>query len=190
MRAIGKVLVMWSLAFAVSFAHAQCTNGEGMCVQVPQLLKFNGILQDAEGRPRTGTFGITFAIYAELSGGAPLWQEVQNVLVDPQGHYEVVLGVTKSEGVPAQVFASGEPRWLGVQANLPEEVEQPRVSLVSVPYALKAGDAGTLGGLPASAFVKGCSQRAAKYFAVRFHVGESRASNFGRSESHPGARYP
>lgn len=154
MRAIGKVLVMWSLAFAVSFAHAQCTNGEGMCVQVPQLLKFNGILQDAEGRPRTGTFGITFAIYAELSGGAPLWQEVQNVLVDPQGHYEVVLGVTKSEGVPAQVFASGEPRWLGVQANLPEEVEQPRVSLVSVPYALKAGDAGTLGGLPASAFVK------------------------------------
>ena len=37
--------------------------------------------------------------------------------------------------------------------NLPGEVEQPRVLLVSVPYALKAADADTLGGLPASAFV-------------------------------------
>jgi hypothetical protein len=32
-------------------------------------------------------------------------------------------------------------------------VEQPRVLLVSVPYAMKAGDAETLGGLPASAFL-------------------------------------
>lgn len=31
--------------------------------------------------------------------------------------------------------------------------EQPRVLLVAVPYALKAGDAETIGGLPASAFV-------------------------------------
>jgi trimeric autotransporter adhesin len=32
--------------------------------------------------------------------------------------------------------------------------EQPRVLLLSVPYALKAADAQTLGGLPASAFVQ------------------------------------
>ena len=53
-----------------------------------------------------------------------------------------------------ELFASGESRWLGVQANVPGEREQPRVLLVSVPYALKAADAETLGGLPAAAFVR------------------------------------
>jgi hypothetical protein len=52
-----------------------------------------------------------------------------------------------------ELFASGEPRWLGAQVQLPGEVEQPRVLLVSVPYALKALDSETLGGLPPSAFV-------------------------------------
>jgi hypothetical protein len=39
----------------------------------------------------------------------------------------------------------------GVQVQ--GQAEQPRVLLVSAPYALKAGDAGTIGGLPPSAFV-------------------------------------
>jgi hypothetical protein len=97
---------------------------------------------------------IKFVIYGDSTGGTPLWQEVQNTLVDQQGHYEVMLGATGSEGIPMDLFASGEPRWLGVQALLPGEEEQPRVLLVSVPYALKAGDANTLGGLPASAFAR------------------------------------
>src|SRR5713226_581774 len=63
------------------------------------------------------------------------------------------LRATKSEGLPLELFTSGEPRWLGVRVQLPGEVEQPRVLLVSVPYALKAADAETLGGKPASAFV-------------------------------------
>jgi len=41
---------------------------------------------------------------------------------------------------------------LGVQLNLPGEVEQSRVLLVSVPYALKAADAESLGAIPASAY--------------------------------------
>jgi hypothetical protein len=50
-----------------------------------------------------------------------------------------------------ELFTSGEARWLGVAAgHLPE---QPRVLLVSVPYALEAGDAATLGGKPASAYL-------------------------------------
>ena len=36
----------------------------------------------------------------------------------------------------------------------PGSEEEPRVALVSVPYAVKAGDAQTLGGLPASAFMR------------------------------------
>ena len=65
----------------------------------------------------------------------------------------VLVGATRPEGLPLDLFSTDEARWLGVQANLPGEEEQPRVLLVSVPYALKAADAETLGGKPASACV-------------------------------------
>jgi hypothetical protein len=97
---------------------------------------------------------IRFVIYGDSTGGTPLWQEVQNAQLDEQGHYEVMLGSTGSEGIPLDLFTSGEPRWLEVQALLPGEEAQPRVLLVSVPYALESADAQTLGGLPASAFAK------------------------------------
>jgi trimeric autotransporter adhesin len=120
---------------------------------IPQLIRFSGVVKDHLGKPRTGVVGITFAIYKEPEGAAALWLETQNVELDEQGHYTVLLGATKSEGLPLELFSAGEPRWLGAQVNLPREVEQPRVLLVSVPYALKAKDAETLGGKPASAFV-------------------------------------
>src|SRR6266853_5977672 len=49
------------------------------------------------------------------------------------------------------LFTSGDARWLGVQVE--NQKEQSRVLLVSVPYALKAGDAETVGGNPPSAFL-------------------------------------
>ena len=120
---------------------------------VPRLVKSAGVLKDALGKPRTGMVGVTFAIYKEQEGGAALWLETQNVELDEQGHYTVLLGATKGEGLPLELFTAGEHRWLGVQVNLPGEVEQPRLLLVSVPYALKAVDADTVGGMPASSFV-------------------------------------
>jgi hypothetical protein len=63
------------------------------------------------------------------------------------------MGATQNEGMPLDLFSSGEPRWLGAQFNRPGEAEQPRVLLTSVPYALKASDAETLGGRPASAYL-------------------------------------
>src|SRR5467141_3078144 len=120
---------------------------------VPRLVKFAGTLKDELGKARTGVVGLTLAIYKDQEGGAALWVETQNVELDEQGRYTVLLGSTKSEGLPLELFTTGEPRWLGVRVNLPKEVEQPRVLLVSVPYALKAVDAETLGGKPLSSFV-------------------------------------
>jgi hypothetical protein len=128
---------------------------------VPRLVKFSGIAKDELGRSRTGVFGLTFAIYKEPEGGAALWMETQNAELDEQGRYTVLLGATQNEGLPLELFTSGEPRWLAVQVNLPGEVEQPRVLLVSVPYALKAADADTVGGMPASAFVLAAPNRTA-----------------------------
>jgi hypothetical protein len=95
--------------------------------------------------------GVTFAIYRQEDGGAPLWLETQNVMPDSAGQYTVLLGSMRTEGIPAALFNTQEQRWLGVQVQ--GEAEEPRVLLVSVPYAMKAGDAQTVGGLPASAFV-------------------------------------
>jgi len=62
----------------------------------------------------------------------------------------VLLGSNSAEGTPPELFSTNEAQWLGVQ---PEGLPEQRVLLVSVPYALKAADAETLGGRPASSFV-------------------------------------
>jgi hypothetical protein len=136
--------------------NAQCTSGAAACASgVPHFVKFNGALKNLTGlSPQGAVISIRFVIYSDSTGGTPLWSEVQNTAVDSQGRFEVVLGANSSEGVPVDLFSSGEPRWLGFEPVLPGAEEQPRVLLVSVPYALEAADAQTLGGLPASDFAK------------------------------------
>lgn len=113
---------------------------------VPQLVRFTGTIAQAQG-----TVGVTFAIYAQQTGDAPLWLETQNVTSDTTGRYTVDLGATQAHGLPLGLFSRGEARWIGVK---PEgQPEQARILLVAVPYALKAADADTLGGLPASAYL-------------------------------------
>jgi trimeric autotransporter adhesin len=118
---------------------------------VPRLVNFSGKATDAQGKAVAGVAGVTFAIYGEQNGGAPLWMETQNITADSKGSYTAQLGVTKPAGIPLELFSTGEARWLGVRVNGGEE--QPRVLLLSVPYALKAADAETIGGLPPSAFM-------------------------------------
>ncbi len=118
---------------------------------LPRLVRFSGTASDVKGNPLSGVVGVTFALYPEQTGGAPLWMETQNVQADSNGRYSALLGVTRSEGLPADVFTTEQAHWVGVQVQ--GQAEQPRVLLLSVPYALKAGDADTIGGLPPSAFV-------------------------------------
>jgi len=118
---------------------------------VPRLVRFSGGAKDAQGRPLSGVVGITFALYQDQEGGAALWMEVQNVQLDGHGRYSALLGASTAEGVPLELFSANEARWLGVQPE--NQAEQPRVLLVSVPYALKAAEAESLGGKPASAYV-------------------------------------
>ncbi|MGE5327018.1 MAG: hypothetical protein ACM3NO_08255 [Deltaproteobacteria bacterium] len=118
---------------------------------VPRLIMFSGTLRDLAGKPITGPVDVTFGLYSEETDGSPLWFETQTLQADHLGHYNVMLGAMSPAGVPMELFTEGEARWLGVMVEgLPE---QARVLLVSVPYALKAGDAETLGGKPASAYL-------------------------------------
>jgi hypothetical protein len=118
---------------------------------LPRLVRFGGSVKDINGNPLAGVVGITFALYSEQTGGAALWLETQNVTADSSGHYVALLGSTKPDGLPTDLFTTEQARWVGVQVS--GQAEQPRVLLLSVPYALKAADAETLSGKPASAFM-------------------------------------
>jgi len=145
------------ICIAVSVSAQQAAPAAANAV-VPPVVKFSGVLNDVNNKPMTGPVGVTFSLYKDSESGAPLWMETQNVTPDKTGHYSVLLGSTTSQGL-SDLFNSGEARWLGVQVE--GEAEKPRTLLMSVPYALKAADAETIGGLPPSAFVKAAAPGAA-----------------------------
>jgi hypothetical protein len=148
---ISNLLWMFALLICWALPGSAQQPASGAANQiVPSLVNFSGALTNTKGKVTTGVVGLTFSLYKDAEGGAPLWVETQNVQPDKTGHYSVQLGAASSNGLPAALFAAGEARWLGVQQQ--GEAEQPRVLLLSVPYALKALDAETIGGKPASAF--------------------------------------
>jgi len=147
-----NVFVRVCLVWLVSVLPLMAQQAVGQATStVPGMVNFNGTLFDDNRKPLTGVVGVTFSLYKDSQGGAPLWLETQNVTADKNGRFTVMLGSASNRGLPAELFASGEARWLGVQAQ--GQAEQSRVLLLSVPYAMKAADAETIGGLPASAFV-------------------------------------
>jgi hypothetical protein len=82
-------------------------------------LEYTGVATDDSGQPLTGVVGITFALYEEAEGGAPLWLETRNVELDDQGGYTVVLAP------PLDSLA--QANWLGTQEQ--GQSEGSRVSL-------------------------------------------------------------
>ncbi len=144
---VALIMVVWAQILTSQTA----STAKNSSPIVPRLVNFSGHAMDASGKTISGIVGVTFAIYREQQGGAPLWVETQSVNADPKGNFSAQLGSTKPGGLPLELFSSNESRWLGIRVNGGEE--QPRVLLLSVPYALKAADAETVGGLPASAFV-------------------------------------
>jgi hypothetical protein len=101
---------------------------------VPPLIQISGDLSDQKGKPLSGAQTVTFALYMEQSGDAPLWVEVQVVTADGKGHFVALLGATSPGGLPLNLFTTGQARWLGMQAS--GQAELPRTFLASVPYAL------------------------------------------------------
>jgi hypothetical protein len=144
------VLLFWGVS-------SQAQQTAAMASSVPQIIQFSGQLgatADGATAVPAGTVSITFTLYENEQGGTALWSETQNVQVDAQGHYTALLGSTSPEGLPLDLFTTGQAHWLAVQPLIHGFAEPPRMLLVSAPYALKAGDAETIGGLPPSAFVR------------------------------------
>ena len=141
------------LVLLVSQATASAQSAQDPSVSVPRLIHITGAFRPADGQPPASVETVTLSVYADAEGGAPVWQETQTVALDNQGRYSLLLGASHPDGIPAAVFAATSPQWLGTRFERPAEVEGPRVRLTSVPYALRASDADTLGGRPASDYV-------------------------------------
>src|SRR5688572_16433600 len=105
---------------------------------VPRLLSVHGTLFDVGDVPVDAALPMTVRIYDTPSGGVALWSEEHASVTIVAGFFEILVGSVDSLGNPLEpsLLASTE-RYLGVQVDTDVEL-QPRLPLVSVPYALLA----------------------------------------------------
>ena len=138
-RVVAASLLLCAIGASTAFAQGE----------VPRVIPFSGVADGSS--PISKPIPISFAIYEGPSGGAALFIETQTVALQPGRQFQVLLGAATPGGVPASIFVSNQALFVGVQVV--GQPEQPRVMFASVPYALKAADADSLGGLPASDYV-------------------------------------
>jgi hypothetical protein len=106
---------------------------------VPASMSYQGLLKDPSGTNiPDGTYGLTFRLYSQSSGGAPLWSEAQSLPVQ-DGVFSAVLGSVTPLTLPFDA-----QYWISLQVA--GDPELPRVVLTSTPYALRAAVAETLVG--------------------------------------------
>jgi hypothetical protein len=112
---------------------------------VPQTLHFSGKL-DTAGGVFTGTIEVTFGLYADANAASSFWSDKQAVMVT-NGRFHVELGPFGAGDVDVAALH------VGVTVGTDNEMD--KVAISSVPYALRASEAGnaaTVGGQAATAF--------------------------------------
>jgi hypothetical protein len=115
---------------------------------VPHEINYQGVLKDSSGALVSGEVNMTFHIYDGAGSTATsLWDETQNGVTVEAGLYNVRLGSVNP--IDPATF-EGNTRYLGVTVGTDSEME-PRIPLISVPYAFRAEQ---VGGLVAGDFVR------------------------------------
>jgi hypothetical protein len=102
--------------------------------QVPPMINFQGVVNDAAGNPLDGDFDMIFSIWDAPVGGNELWAEAQNLVPVENGVFNVLLGNVNP--IPFDVF-NGDIRFLEV-AIAGDPPMDPRQAIVSVPYAFRS----------------------------------------------------
>ena len=70
----------------------------------------SGVFQPVDRQPIAPTETVTLAVYSDQDGGNPLFQETQSAVVRQDGRYDILLGSATADGLPLDLFATGEPR--------------------------------------------------------------------------------
>ena len=128
-----------------------------VATSVPRVVRLDGRLP-TQTPPSSAVEAMTLDVFDSSTASTPIFEETQDVNVAADGSYAVFLGATRPDGLPPSVFAGTGVRWLGIRVAR-TGVELARVPLASVPYAIRASDAETLGGLPPTAFLRAPSGR-------------------------------
>ncbi len=119
----------------------------------PAFLPVQGFLTDAAGQPIDGQTDLTLSLYATAIAGSVLYQETQTVMVD-HGFFTLYLG--QNWPLDLSLFRDHGQLFLGVQVGTDAQMS-PRLVLGTTPYAAfaqYAGDAASVGGIPASQLQK------------------------------------
>jgi len=120
-------------------------------VTIPRLVSYQGRLTDSLGTPVPDTlYAVRFLLYAQASGGVPLWQEDQSVRTNG-GLFSVLLG----SATPIGSVPDAGNLYLGMSVGGGAELA-PRLRIVSAAYAYKADTANyALSGGENDAWVRG-----------------------------------
>lgn len=111
---------------------------------VPQRIAFTGNLR-SNGAPVTGAHTFVFSLFDADTGGTSAWSETHAGLTASEGLVHAQLGTTTA--LTPSVL-TGAPLWLEI--SIDGEVLSPRLALASAPYAIRASEADSVGGLHAS----------------------------------------
>lgn len=114
---------------------------------VPAKMSFAARLSD-QGKPVTGDHALIFRLFTTATDGTALWEESQNATAD-DGFVAVELGGT----TPLEPVFNGQELFLEVTVD--GTAMAPRMRIESVPYALRAGVADSLGGMKPEDVVTG-----------------------------------
>jgi hypothetical protein len=120
---------------------------------VPQTMSFTARVYDGES-PVTGAVALRFEIFDAAEGGTLVWEEEMPAQAE-DGLVYAILGSKQGNGLSAAVF-DGNQRFLQLSVN--DDVQRPRIPLLSVPYATRAAVAevaGRLGSLGEGEVVTG-----------------------------------
>ncbi len=102
---------------------------------VPLEFSHQGRLMDDTGAPLDGTEDVTFRIYDVDTGGTAVWTEVHTGLPFDSGYYAAQLGSTTTLDM---ADFDGNTMYMSVQVGTSPETS--RIAMISVPYALRAGN--------------------------------------------------
>lgn len=145
---------VWILSLASLFALslASLSLVRSARAQTPELVVYTGQLTYDAGGPVQGLVELQVELFGSASMNDSLWGPF--VFVDQPvygGVFSLVLGDASSPGLASALGQSGGAAWLAFDVN--GVAMTPRQQLVAVPWAMRAGNADSLGGVPAAQYL-------------------------------------
>jgi hypothetical protein len=99
--------------------------------QIPETISWQGVLQDSDAKNLSGNYNLTVKLFDVSSGGNNIWSETHSGIIVEDGLANLSLGSITPFNLN---FANDY--WLEI--TIENGTPLPRISLTSVPYALRA----------------------------------------------------